>query len=236
MRIPGARPVVSLCAALLLVSAWVTPDLEAVPPRIATQQQGVGGAPNVVVPGGVSPGGRYEIRVFEISEPTPSNYVIAFVDGATRRVINEISPSGGYFSYADARRDAEEVGRSLIVRALWHGGGRFVAITDAGTAHSRELYLYEVTGANVVRIKLPDYPQNALGRVGSTETASTAVTELRRWDGDILQATFTFRAQNPRPGGMSPTFVVPFSLRVWPGTPGYVTFQSMGKPVSGVRR
>ncbi len=185
----------------------------------------------VVVPGGGSPDGRFEVRLIQDTAGAPSSYAVAIVDNVTRRVVKEVVPSGGYFSYAEARKDAEERGSGRIVRALWHPGSGVVALTDAGSAHSRELYIYEVSDGGATRMEMPDYRQNALGRVDATALADTAFVELRAWDGDVLHCLFTFRV---RRAGAAPVeqYSVPFSLRLMQGPTvrGGVGLDGMEKP------
>jgi hypothetical protein len=164
-----------------------------------------------------------------VVQPFPSSpeYEIAIMDMETHQPLRDANPrpSGGFFSFAQAAQDAREAGPSRIVRALWHPRGHVVAITDAGTAHSRELYLYEVRGSSAFRLVVPDYEQNALGRVGATATADTADTELERWDGDVLRFRFTFRPL--RSDHANQSFVVEISLRLQGSD---VVLESVGMP------
>lgn len=184
----------------------------------------------VVITGGASPDGRYEVRAFYEPNRDPTDYALAVVDARTSKVIGERLPSGGHFSYADIKRDAAG-GYGTIAAARWHRSGDVVAITAAGTAHTRELDLYEIAFSRVEKIVLPDFVQNALGRVNATSIRDTAVTEVERWDGDVLRAKLTFRAY--RTNVLFDEYSVPFSLRISPlggAFSTFVTFDSMGSP------
>lgn len=184
----------------------------------------------VVVPGGASPDGRYEVRAIYEPNRDPADYSIAIVDAKTGRVIGEKLASGGHFSYEDIKRDAGTSGYSKIVVARWHGNQAIVAITGAATAHTRELALYEIAFSRIEQIAVPDFVQNALGRVNATSIRDTAVTDLERWEGDVLRATLTFRAY--RTNVLFEQYSVPFSLRIshQSGMSTSVQFESMGTP------
>jgi len=228
----GHQPPLLVCAGLIFVTGVVfrvpagqTTLLKHAPPESASQRSATARGQTLVVPGGVSPDGRFEVRVIETSSRSPSNYVVAIMDDRTGQTRSELSLSGGAFQYQDATK---------VVKALWHPSGRVVALTDAATQHSRELYLYEVTSNDVVQLKVPDYVQNALGRVGAVTVATASVTDPQAWDSDRLKCTLTFNATLPnQPGGRSRTFRAPFVLR-WvhgPNSASQIVLENMGRPV-----
>jgi hypothetical protein len=79
-------------------------------------------------------------------------------------------------------------------RALWHPSGQFVAIADQGFRHSTECHVYGVFGKQVELLPLPDYVQNALGRVNSVAVDFACVSTPKRWDGDDLVVDLYFTA------------------------------------------
>jgi hypothetical protein len=159
------------------------------------------GAESVLVPGGRSPDGQFEVRVFK-DKREPSDYSVALVERASGRILT-ILEGGGYRSFETVKDFiggcCGESART-VDSALWHDGSRFVAVTDGGTKTSRELYVYELreTDAGAVRavdrIALPNYEQNALGRVRATAIANSSVAPIR-WVGDVLESTLNFRAE-----------------------------------------
>lgn len=183
---------------------------------------------HLIVPGGVSPDKRFEIRVVETPDFTPSNYVVAIVDASSGRIVKRLEPSGGYYTYASVKVRTE-IGPGPLVNAAWHPSGRFFALTDFGLAGANTLNVYEVTGSDVIAIPLPAYQQNALGRVGATSTNDLAITDLRNWDKDLLSAIFTFRVSS---GDHLAQYSVPFSLRLRHGasTSSHVLFETMATP------
>jgi hypothetical protein len=192
-----------------------------------TSQQSAGQRlPGELVAGGRSPDNRFQLRIVQTNKRDPSNYVLTIVETPSGRAVKELAQSGGAFQFGDATK---------IVKALWHSGGRVVAFTDAGTQHSRELYLYEVTDSDAVQLKVPDYVQNALGRIGATSIAGVSVTELQGWDGDRLRCMLTFDAVVPlRQGGRSSTFQVPFVLGLSHGAheKSRIVLENVGRPVA----
>jgi len=107
----------------------------------------------------------------------------------------------------------------------------FFALTDHGTKHSMEMYIYEITPENkVILIDQPDYFQNALGRVNSTEAYMTAVVKPINWKEDTLTCNLFFDAKTPdSPRSM---FSVDFILHLRHGAQqsSGVEFTWMGTP------
>jgi hypothetical protein len=179
-------------------------------------------ATTVVAPGGTSPDGRYEVRIVKTLD-SPSDYRYELVEIATKRSIKTLGPMGGYYDYAFQSKNA-------LVR--WHASSRFFAVTDRGTSHSQELYVFEVTERDVVRLTLPDYQQNALGRVDAVATNLTSVTEPLAWNGDMLTCRLTFDITSPAAGRAA--YTVGFALRLWhgPASATWISLGSMGRPRS----
>jgi hypothetical protein len=130
-----------------------------------------------LVEGGSSPDGRYEIRIYKTGEEgAPSNYYYAVVNAKTGKIVQKLNEGGGFAVYEGA------LGMSHV---LWHSSGDFFALTDHGSRHSMEMYVYQVASPQVTLLKTQDYFQNALGRVGATSVYATSVVKPLRWD--ILQ-------------------------------------------------
>jgi hypothetical protein len=139
--------------------------------------------------GGRSPNGRFEVRIFRDPHSEPSDYAIRIQSAATGRSLFTLDDVGGYLQYPGALERCH---------ALWHSSSQFVAVTDQGTRHSREFYILAVYPKRVERLKVPDYIQNALGRVGVTEVDFACVSTPMRWDQDDLIVQFHFTANNRR--------------------------------------
>ena len=138
---------------------------------------------------GRSPDGRYAVRIFRVKEADPSDYAVRLCSTAKTKPLFTFADIGGYLHYPAAiERD----------RALWHASSQFVAITDQDTRHSTELYVLALFQGRVERLQLPDYVQNALGRVNTTEVDFACVSKLKHWDGDDLVLNLYFTANQRR--------------------------------------
>ncbi len=78
-------------------------------------------------------------------------------------------------------------------RAVWHDSGEVVAIVDQGRRYSREVSLVRVIGGRADELLVPDYVQNALGRLEAFKVDFASVSSVRRWVADdlLLQLYFT---------------------------------------------
>lgn len=136
--------------------------------------------------GGKSPDGQYEVRVsLEKTTYDPLGYGMHIHDLVGGKRVFTFPDTGGYLKFNGA------VERNL---AHWHSSGRYVAITDQGMRHSRELYVVSMAEETPVVLEVPDFYQNALGRVGAVETDFAQVVTPQRWDGDDLILQFYFTA------------------------------------------
>ncbi len=131
-----------------------------------------------VMDGGKSPDGAYEIRVVsEKLEYDPNGYGIHLHSVMPEKRLFTIPETGGYLQFPAAiERD----------HAYWHGSSRFVALTDQGSRHSRELYVVAVFDGTPKVLEQPDFFQNALGRVNAVEIDFASVVNPKKWDGDDL--------------------------------------------------
>jgi hypothetical protein len=178
-------------------------------------------AEDALVAGGRSPEGRYEVRIFQTNSRDPSDYYYAVVDAHRQRVIKELAEGGGYSRYKGAATTASVV---------WHGSGDYFALTDHGSRHSMELYLYAVNAREVTVIRTPDYFQNALGRVNATEGYLTSVVKPLKWTRDDLLCDLFFDATSQAEGRLS--YKTKFTLRLMHGENSAPTVQllSMDAP------
>jgi len=141
--------------------------------------------------GGRSPGGGYEIWM---SSPPGTEvagdsgrYLIQLRDTARVR-------PGFTLTRVSGSSDVEfEVAKERS-RALWHPLGKFVAITDQSGRFSRSVYILSLRDGRVEQLPIPDYVQNALGRVKATEIYRDCVSIPKSWTGEELSLTLYFSA------------------------------------------
>jgi hypothetical protein len=174
-----------------------------------------------LVGGGRSPDGRYEVRIFQTESRDPSDYYYAVVDARRGEIVQRLSEGGGYSRYKGAATTAS---------VLWHSSGEYFALTDHGSRHSMEMYLYAVTPRAVTVIRSPDYFQNALGRVNATEGYLTSVVKPLKWTGDDLVCDLIFDATSRTKGRLS--YKTRFTLRLLhgPNTAPTLQFVNMEAP------
>lgn len=179
-------------------------------------------AEDALLDGGKSPDGRYHVRIYQTDSNDPSNYFYGVYDTKSKAILKKLDEGGGYSNYSNAK---------LVSKVLWHRSSRIFALTDHGTRHSMEMYLYGITAeGSIILLNQPDYFQNALGRVDSTEGYMTAVVKPTAWNDDSLTCNLFYDAKTPdSPRAM---FSVDFRLRLRDGalqSPG-VEFEWMGSP------
>ena len=182
-------------------------------------------AEDALVQGGESPDGRFQVRIYKTGdEGNPSNYNYAVVDAKTGKIIQKLQEGGGIAMYE---------GAETMSRVIWHRSGSFFALTDHGTRHSIEMYVYEIAPPNVALLKTQDYFQNALGRVGATSVYATSVVQPLRWDKDDLICDLVYDSYAPT-GGRSPQYTTEFTLHLehGPNTASNLMFTKMSAPTS----
>jgi hypothetical protein len=177
------------------------------------------------VQGGISPDGRYEVRIFKTAseDDYPSNYYYAVVNAKSNKVIQKLAEGGGFADYDGAKNLSEVV---------WHESGDFFALTDHGTRHSMEMYVYQISPPKVTLLNTQDYFQNALGRVGAISVYATSVVKPQRWDKDDLICSLFFDARTKT--GRSPQYTADFKLELahGPNMVSRLSFVEMSPPVS----
>ena len=145
-------------------------------------------AEDALMNGGRSPNGKYEVRIVKV-DAEPSDYAICVYTVAKESSPFTISGVGGHLIYKTATERN---------RAFWDPSSRFVAVTDQGTRHTVEIYLLAILPSGIERLSIPDYIQNALGRVDATSVDFACVTTPERWQGDDLVMSLYFTANNRR--------------------------------------
>lgn len=146
-------------------------------------------AKEALIEGGRSKDGRFEVRIVQdTNRDIPSDYVFAIYNTHTNKRLIRFDQVGGILNYGEALQESS---------ALWNDSGSFVVFTDSGTRHSQEIYVFEVSDTSAERIQLPDYVQNALGRVGGTATGIVCGSIPKRWDGNKLYLTLVFDVMCP---------------------------------------
>jgi hypothetical protein len=165
-------------------------------------------ADDILVTGGASADGRYQVRVFLSNDPDllPSNYYYGVVDAKSGKLIKKLDEGGGFISYEGAKQTS---------KVLWREEGDFFALIDHGARHSMDLYVYEVKPSSVVLIQTPDYLANALGRIGAVQCYGTEVVEPRTWKGNSLICEMDFDGRLP--AQRTPVYRVRFELELHHG-------------------
>ena len=178
-------------------------------------------AEDALVEGGLSPDGRYEVRIAQVPERDPSDYAIHIHATNAKKPFYTLEGIGGYDRYGGARQSC---------RAFWHPTGEFVVVTDRGTKHSREIYLLAVTPNDTQRLHVPDYVQNALGRVDATHTDLHCFSTPKNWKDDDLTLELYFSTCAPERGRRFYTFSVVLHLNHGRNQAPYVQLTRVSKP------
>src|SRR5262245_33396239 len=97
-------------------------------------------AEDALVEGGLSPDGRFEVRIAREPSRDPSDYSVHIHAAKAKKPFYTLEGIGGLDRYPDAKQSC---------RAIWHSSSQFVVITDHGTRHSKEIYLLDVTPNHV---------------------------------------------------------------------------------------
>jgi len=140
-------------------------------------------AKEAVIEGGRSKDGRFEVRIVDDGSSDTSDYLFAIYDTRSKKSLIKLRDVGGYRRYDAASQEA---------KALWNEASSFVALTDSDSRHTERLYIFHVTDGSARRLVIPDFEQNALGRVGATESDLHSHPIPRRWDGNHLHVMFIF--------------------------------------------
>ena len=136
--------------------------------------------------------GPYEVCISAPStEHDDSGYIVAFRERKTGEMIGSTGQLGGYAAPKVAAETTE---------VLWHPSGEFVAFTDRGTKHSKELHVYSLRGGKPAKLEYRDYVQNALGRVGAVEVGLHAISTPLSWEDDVLTVKLYFSVDDTKTG------------------------------------
>ncbi len=133
-----------------------------------------------VVDGGASGDGRYQFR--RPDSPTPD--FIRLVDTQTGGEIGRIPLGRPRIPDADVPP----------CEVVWHPGGQWFALLDHEHKLSTSLSIYALHQGKPVRLPVPDYVQNALGRVDATEATFPCLSKAGLWNGDDLSVILIFNA------------------------------------------
>jgi hypothetical protein len=136
----------------------------------------------IVVEGGTSADGRYELR--RPSSPTPD--FVRLVEARTGAELSRMPLARPRLPDSDAPPCV----------AVWHPAGQWFALLDHEHRMSTSLALYAVHQGKAVRLNVPDYVQNALGRVDATEATLPCESKAGLWNGDDLSVILIFNAPN----------------------------------------
>jgi hypothetical protein len=187
---------------------------------------GFASAEDALMQGGRSPDGRFEVRIVRHANSGPDNlpdtYSIHLHAARTAQPFYSLDSIGGYNRYGAAIERC---------RALWHSSGEFVVITDQATRHSKEIYIVAISNGRAERLDIPDYIQNALGRVGATEIDLHCISTPKAWSGDDLLLTLYFSARPPRGGRHFYTSDVTLHLSHGPNIAPTVGLKSVTVPI-----
>ena len=148
-------------------------------------------AEDTLMEGGRSPNRHYEVRVSRESDEgdrllkrAATSYAIRIHEAGRSKPVHTLA-RWGHLHYSAALERC---------RALWHSSSQFAVVSDQPARHYQEIYVIDVSTKHVRHLELPDYLQNALGRVNSTEVDFACVSTPKRWEGDDLIVELYFTA------------------------------------------
>jgi hypothetical protein len=134
---------------------------------------------------------KYELRLVADAN-SPDSHKAGLYDQKTGlRIGLAETVQGGVMSAANAAE---------TLTALWHPSGTVVAFNDRATKHTLELYVYAIRDGTPVRLSVPDYVQNALGRLGALETDIHCLSTPLHWQEDVLTVKLHFSVSTPDKG------------------------------------
>ncbi len=163
--------------------------------------------------------GNYQIKP-ELNVDVPSNlklFRIALFDARQNKKIYSIS----------AQYDIPH-GSDWIT--MWHPSLPIVAVNVADARRFGHIELYSVIHGKVEKLIVPDYLQNALGRVNAVGTDNTAFSKLRSWHNNNLTLELLFNARNETNGEFQGFYSCNVVLRVLDDDPPFVQLLSVSKP------
>jgi len=139
---------------------------------------------NIQMPlkGGLSPNGKYEIRV--IGKDLGSyGYIFGFFKPNSKEVLFQTGLGGGFCCLQ---------GASSIDSALWNNEEDLVAIQDHGTRHSMEIYILWIKNQSAESIPLPSFGAKVLKLMENIHGggATACICTPLRWRGAKLLFRF----------------------------------------------
>ncbi|MEO5714453.1 MAG: hypothetical protein ABIT37_13275 [Luteolibacter sp.] len=146
-------------------------------------------AESALVPGGSSADGKCEVLITRKADYDPnkdgSEYFYSVQAKGAQKPMLTIEGSGyGVFSAV-----------KYTCKALWDESGRFVVIRVLSGRHISTIHLVAVTSDGAKILELPDYVQNALGRVDATWVDFACGSDPIQWDGNDLLVGLSFTAR-----------------------------------------
>ena len=148
-------------------------------------------AKEAIIEGGRSKSGHFEVRIVQDAIGGTADYLFAIYDTRSNKRIIQVRDVGGYNRYDEARQKC---------KVLWNDSSSFVALTDSDSRHTERLYSFHVTDSAVRRLEVPDFVQNALGRIDATETDLHRHPYPTRWDGNQHHVSLIFSVSHATRG------------------------------------
>ena len=145
-------------------------------------------AEDFLVRGGRSADGLYEVRLVRTpnydSNTDGTEYRFQICRTSDNKSLYTVSGSG-FRGYSAAQGYCE---------ALWSPSGGFVAFTDRYTKHTNKIYVLSVTPEEATQLEIPNYVDNAIGRVNATGFDFACVSTPKKWHDNHLSVTLYFTA------------------------------------------
>lgn len=145
-------------------------------------------AEEFLVNGGRSANGLYEVRLVRTpnydANKDGSEYLLQIWSASDKKALLMIDGSG-FRSYSNARS---------YCKALWSPSNSFVAFTDRVTRHTNKMYVVNVTPDAATQLEIPNYTDNALGRVNATRFDFACASTPKAWHSDRLSVQLYFTA------------------------------------------
>ncbi len=129
--------------------------------------------------GGVSPDGKTEIRILgNPGADAGEGYDFGFFKKGHTQPFFRTDVGGGYCTIDEAAN---------IDCAVWDSSGSLVAISDHGTRHSMEIYLFSVNEKRVFALTIPKYGQDLSAKLDFHSGAGSAWCPVpEKWEGNRL--------------------------------------------------
>jgi len=146
-------------------------------------------AEDALMDGGRSPNAEMEIRIVNTGNPNDSENIPCRIElwAKDQKKPLLVFNGPGFGGYAAAVQDCH---------AFWNPSNRFVAISERADRHSRQLHVFAILRDGARQLDLPDYVQNALGRVDATQVDFACGTNPKAWHENDLILGLYFTANS----------------------------------------